>query len=537
MKYIFIAGASDIGEEIINSLSKSKNKIIYTYRNSKLKKNHNINAHKLDIADRDEIKNFVKNKDLKNWDQLTVLPATQKPIGLFNKNDPEEWVSSIDLNFTNQMYLVRKLLPLRNKKKIKSIIFWAGGGTNNSTKNYSAYTVSKIAQIKMAELLNHEINDIKVSIIGPGFVRTKIHNETLASINNEHYIETKRRLKEDFNPISRVVKCFNKIIESEKKIYGGRNISAEFDKWDDSSLDEILKLDDDIFKLRRDFNDFQITDINIDVENVIHFFENNKNFQNNKSQVYKVFKRLLCLKFLKYFEKNKKIEEILGLKINFPLISFGNTSSANLFDLDELLIFNFYKRKKNIYKNVCDIGGNIGLHSLILSKLGYKVDYFEPDNKHFLKAKEIFKKNNAKIKTNKVAISNYTGFATFSRIEANSTGSYINNKKNGYGKILKYKVKTINSKQLRNKYDLIKIDAEGSEVDILMGFKKSDFKSTDFLIEISSDTNKTAIWNLMQKFKLKIYSQKNFWKKVNKIENLPKNYKEGTVLISEKNTF
>ena len=44
MKYIFIAGASDIGEEIINSLSKSKNKIIYTYRNSKLKKNHNINV-------------------------------------------------------------------------------------------------------------------------------------------------------------------------------------------------------------------------------------------------------------------------------------------------------------------------------------------------------------------------------------------------------------------------------------------------------------------------------------------------------------
>lgn len=44
MKYIFIAGASDIGEEIINSLSKSKNKIIYTYRNLKLKKNHNINV-------------------------------------------------------------------------------------------------------------------------------------------------------------------------------------------------------------------------------------------------------------------------------------------------------------------------------------------------------------------------------------------------------------------------------------------------------------------------------------------------------------
>ena len=47
----------------------------------------------------------------------------------------------------------------------------------------------------MAELLNHEIKDIKISIIGPGFVKTKIHNETLESINNDHYAETKRRLR------------------------------------------------------------------------------------------------------------------------------------------------------------------------------------------------------------------------------------------------------------------------------------------------------------------------------------------------------
>ena len=208
-----------------------------------------------------------------------------------------------------------------------------------------------------------------------------------------------------------------------------------------------------------------------------------------------------------------------------------------MFDLDELLIFNFYKKKKFFYKKVCDIGGNIGLHSLLMSKLGFKVDYFEPDNKHFLIAKKIFKKNKSIINLNKLAISDYTGYANFSRIEGNSTGSYINDKKNGYGKILKYKVKTLDSKKLRNKYDLIKIDAEGSEVEILNGFTKKDFKSTDFLIEISSEKNKEAIWNLKKKYNLKVYSQKNFWQKVNKIENLPDSYKEGTVFISEKNKF
>lgn len=537
MKYIFIAGASDIGKALIESINKKKNKIIYTYNKSKLKNNKSVQSYQLDLNNRDEIDEFTTNKSLQNWDQLTLLPATQKPIGLFTHNKASDWANSIDLNFTNQMYLLNKLLPLRNKKKIKSIILWAGGGTNNPVKNYSAYTVSKIAQIKMAELINHEIRDIKVSIIGPGFVKTKIHNETLENKQNEHYDETIRRLKESNVPISKVVSCFKRLVQAEKNIYGGRNISAEFDDWGSINFEEALKQDENISKLRRDLNEFKISDLNIDEEKIINFLEKNKIFQNNKSQVYKIFKRLLNIKFLTNFKKNKKINEILGIKIKFPLISFGNTSSANLFDLDELLILNFYKDKKNIYKKVCDIGGNIGLHSLILSKLGYEVDYFEPDNKHHLVATKIFKNNKVKPKINKLAVSNYCGTATFSRIEGNSTGSYINNKKNGYGKILNYKVKTISGKKLRNKYDLIKIDAEGSEVDILSTFSKKNFKSTDFLIEISSLKNRDEIWKLIKKYKLKAYTQKNYWKKVSKIENLPINYKEGTVFLSEKNKF
>ena len=95
------------------------------------------------------------------------------------------------------------------------------GPTSSGKTTIAEKFFSKIAQTKMAELLNHEIKDVKISIIGPGFVKTKIHNETLESINNDHYVETKRRLKEDFNPISKVVKCFNKVLASDKKIYGG----------------------------------------------------------------------------------------------------------------------------------------------------------------------------------------------------------------------------------------------------------------------------------------------------------------------------
>ena len=85
MKYIFIAGASDIGKALINSLNKDHNKIIYTYKKSKLKDNNNLISYKLDITNKNQINNFIKNKSLKNWDHLTILAATQKPIGLFNE--------------------------------------------------------------------------------------------------------------------------------------------------------------------------------------------------------------------------------------------------------------------------------------------------------------------------------------------------------------------------------------------------------------------------------------------------------------------
>ena len=66
MKYIFISGASDIGKALINSLNKNHNKIIYTYRKSKLKNNNDLISYKLDITNKNEINNFIKNKSFIN---------------------------------------------------------------------------------------------------------------------------------------------------------------------------------------------------------------------------------------------------------------------------------------------------------------------------------------------------------------------------------------------------------------------------------------------------------------------------------------
>ena len=113
----------------------------------------------------------------------------------------------------------------------------------------------------------------------------------------------------------------------------------------------------------------------------------------------------------------------------------------------------------------------------------------------------------------------------------------IKDKKIAYGKQKIYNVRAIDAKDLKDKFDLIKIDAEGSEIDIIKRFSKKTFENTDIIMEISTEFNKKLMWMLRKKKNLKIYSQKNGWDQIKRIEDLPNTHREGSIFISHKNKF
>ena len=541
MKIVLIGGSSDIGKSLVERLAEN-NEIISTYNSKNPDKDlPTVTNIKLDISNKEDINYFIENNISHEWDILIFLPATMKPIGLFEEVDGEEWVKSIEVNFTNQLYLLKKILPFRkiNKELIKTVIFCAGPGTNNATVRHSSYTISKIALIKITELLDKEIDDIKFSVIGPGWVKTKIHKEVLDAGKNagKMFVETQKRLKnENFNSMDRVIDSFDYVIKNKKIIVGGRNISSQSDKLEEDSLLNVLEIDKDIYKLRRDFNDFQLSDLDFNVEDSIKLFSSNPSLQNPKSIIYKLFKRILILKFDQIFKKKKILEKLFGFEINFPFFEMGTINSAHLFGIDELFILDFYIRNKNTYNNTCDIGCNIGLHSLFMNLCGFNVTSFEPDPVHYSIAKENLTRFNIDNLNNK-AVSNYDGKASFTRITNNTTGSYINDKKSSYGPTEVFDVDVVNSKSLSQKFDLIKIDAEGSELDILSNFDSETFLKTDIIMEISTEENRVALWELIKKYNLKVYSQKNSWNIASEITLLPVTHMEGSIFISCKNKF
>ena len=237
----------------------------------------------------------------------------------------------------------------------------------------------------------------------------------------------------------------------------------------------------------------------------------------------------------------KKIENaepinFLGLgDIIFPYINLGKLDTKDLFVDHELNSFAFYVANRNNYKNFIDIGANIGIHSLIASKIGYNVFSFEPDASTFKILNNTLKGiSNVKTKCN--AITGLGGKREFVRVNENITASGISGTgKEFYGNVEKSIVDTIAASEIILSDSLIKIDAEGCEVEILESFLNCKIDTCDYYIEITIPENREKILNLANQSNANIFSEKIGWRKASSIDDLPSTWRDGSIFISVKN--
>jgi short-subunit dehydrogenase len=259
-KTILISISSDISFFLSNNVFRDHH-IVGTYRSltkELIEMKKRIELLRLDLSQISNLINFVKinKKILNNWSNCIISVGTQKPIGLFEDLNYDDISNSIDVNFKNQIILLNLLLPLRKKKGMKNVITWAGPGTNNPNKLYFPYTISKIALIKATELLDFEFTDVKFCILGPGWVKTKIHEETLRNKrkSQKNYFTTKKVLNGYLSidtSMKDVNDCVSWVLDSKKKDVGGRNFSVKHDEWQNPKFLNKIRKNQNNFKLRR----------------------------------------------------------------------------------------------------------------------------------------------------------------------------------------------------------------------------------------------------------------------------------------------
>lgn len=263
-KNILIIGiSSDIGINLAQQYLADGHCVIGTYRSNDFLKtlpsNSELKLLQCDINNPESIKIFChKYRALAlPWDILISSVGTLEPIGRFFNSDFDDWEKSVMTNSTSQLRLLHGIYPERRMGEISQVIFFAGGGTNGPFRNYSAYCIAKIALIKMCELLDDETDDLNICAIGTGFVRTKIHQQTLKNPDNagNNYNKTMDFLnsKDEGTSMSEIYQCINWCISQGKSIAGGRNFAIVHDPWgkEDSSFADWLQEDTNRFKLRR----------------------------------------------------------------------------------------------------------------------------------------------------------------------------------------------------------------------------------------------------------------------------------------------
>lgn len=277
------------------------------------------------------------------------------------------------------------------------------------------------------------------------------------------------------------------------------------------NFDQIFKVIDELhFKLNRGTQTYEI------LEELTKDFVSNSGFATNG------------IENLGYFGS-----------VNLPFYKMGTINTLDLFGLDEIILFAWYKRNQNSYKKVADLGANVGLHSILMSKLGWEVDSYEADPETTVILQSNLKLNSSKnVTVHNRAVSKNDGKANFVRVTNNLTGSHLEGaKENPYGDLKKFEVTTTSIERIMKECDFFKMDVEGSEAEIIRATNANDWINVDAMIEIGTIDNSEIIFEHLSSIKVGMYSQKNSWNLVTKGEQLPTHHTEGLVFCSTKRNF
>lgn len=218
----------------------------------------------------------------------------------------------------------------------------------------------------------------------------------------------------------------------------------------------------------------------------------------------------------------------------FPLVPMGTVSSLDLFGLDELILFSIYRARRNKYSRFADLGANLGLHTLVASRLGWRVTAYEPDPSIFALLEKNLEINSVIARTFQKAVGAEAGHRSFTRVLGNLTGSHLSGSKiSPYGELEIFTVAVEAFKQIMVDHDFIKVDVEGAEAELICSTDATDWIGTDAVLEIGSEEKATAIFEHFRTIPgVSMFSQKRGWDQVCRISDLPFHHREGSVFIS-----
>lgn len=226
--------------------------------------------------------------------------------------------------------------------------------------------------------------------------------------------------------------------------------------------------------------------------------------------------------------------------LTFPYFAMGSVDSVNLFALDELILFHIYRSYLRGTKRVLDLGANLGLHSIVFSRLGKEVKSYEPDPVHFDLLTRNLTRNGClgNVTPVNAAVGLNDGEAMFVRVKGNTTGSHLEGMKlNPYGDLDKFPVKVQRFQPLLDWADFVKMDIEGAEADVIETSDPSTWASKQAVMEVGTEASAQRLYDFFMEAKVNLFAQKIGWKKVCSVKDMPFSHRDGSLFVSSADTI
>jgi FkbM family methyltransferase len=252
--------------------------------------------------------------------------------------------------------------------------------------------------------------------------------------------------------------------------------------------------------------------------------------------VYQLLKAAARREVIERFSSVEPVAQPLGPfgSLLLPYTQMGTIDSRDLFGLDELIIFSFYWANRGRYRRVLDLGGNLGLHSILMARTGFAVTCYEPDPVHFERLQRNLALNGLEsVRPVNAAISTTRGSLDFIRVLGNTTGSHIaGSKANVYGPTERFPVDVVPFGEIAAGVDFVKMDVEGHEATILTSTDEIRWREMDAIVEVGSAVNASTIFQHFDGQGVNLFAQKIAWRRVLSLEDMPTSHREGSLFIT-----
>jgi NAD(P)-dependent dehydrogenase (short-subunit alcohol dehydrogenase family) len=215
----------------------------------------------VDVADEPQVIEFARfvAAETEKIDALICCAGGYGPIGPFQELDSGAWLDAIRANLFGTFLTAKHFVPLLEGCAGARIITFSGGGAFNPLPRYSAYAASKAAIVRLSETMAEELKPLGIAVNGvaPGFVKTEIHDRTLAAgpdaAGQDFYATTKAKLESGSVPIEVPVACVRYLLSEAANGLTGKTISASFDPWETPAFEQHIEeiTASDLYTLRR----------------------------------------------------------------------------------------------------------------------------------------------------------------------------------------------------------------------------------------------------------------------------------------------